>query len=416
MLNKALFSCGLIVSLLLLWFAVSDYEAAAPIAAETLQGLALTITSAVEQSSQQDPSFKSLGGFHPSDAAFFAIIDGKGNIRFHSNPDLIGTAANDREAGQVVQGGTAHGSRVVLGTGEKAYEFYAPLYVHNEVLALKLTLHTYRADSVIRRARLNLALLVSFVAVGWVLAAIFYRFVKREETHRQELARHEHMARLGEMGAMMAHEIRNPLSGIKGYAQVIGRKPADERNRVFAGSIVTEVLRLESLVNDLLAYAGSDRYPMAAIDLRELIIYTISLIKSEAEHCSVSVEDKCPGGLSVMGNRDRLEQVFLNLARNAIQAMPGGGLLTFSAEAAAGKVKIRVSDSGEGIDREIMHKIFEPFFTTKARGTGLGLALCRKLAGEHGGEITVESAEGDGTVVTVVLPGAKNDLNGGGRP
>ncbi len=95
--------------------------------------------------------------------------------------------------------------------------------------------------------------------------------------------------------------------------------------------------------------------------------------------------------------------------------MPEGGKLRFSAEAAGGYVRIGVSDTGEGIERVIMDKVFDPFFTTKARGTGLGLALCRKIAAEHGGEILIESEEGRGTVVTIVLPMAKNSLKRRGR-
>src|SRR5512135_2855166 len=141
MLKKALIICGSIISLLLTWFAVSDYRAAAPIAEETLRGFALTLTAAIEHAAQQDPSFKSLTGLHPSSVAFFAIIDRNGIIRFHSNPDLIGTEADDSDALEVIRSGITRESRVVLGTAERAYVFYAPLDVQNEVFALKLTLH-----------------------------------------------------------------------------------------------------------------------------------------------------------------------------------------------------------------------------------------------------------------------------------
>lgn len=402
--KNTLFIFGLVISFLLLWFAVSDYRAAAPIAADTLKGLALTTTAAIEHGAQQDPSFRSLSGFHPADVAFFAVIDRNGTIRFHSNPDLIGTESHDTEAGEVVRDKAIRESGVLLGTGERAYAFYAPLYARDEVFALRLILHTYRANAVIRRARLNLALLVSFVAAGWVLAAIFYRFVRREEVHRQEMARHEHLARLGEMGATLAHEIRNPLAGIKGYAQVIEKRPADERNRTFAQSIVTETLRLETLVSDLLAYATSDKYAMAEVDFRELVDHTILLVKSEAGLSRITMENACRDGIRVVGNHDRLLQVMLNLAKNAIQAMPDGGRLSFSAGKSDRHARITVSDTGEGISSDLMRSIFEPFFTTKARGTGLGLALCKKIIAEHEGTLAVESGEGTGTNVTITLP------------
>ncbi len=396
--------CGAIRSALLLWFAVSDYQAAPPIAEETLRGLALTLTAAIEHSAQQDPSLRSLAGFHPVDVAFFAIIDPQGIIRFHSNPDLVGTHTDDNDTMEVTRNKVPHEARVVLGTGEKAFAFYAPLYVGNEVFALKLTLHTFRADSVIRRARLSLTLLISLLSGGWILTAILYRFAQREERREQEMAKRENLARLGEMGAMLAHEIRNPLAGIKGYAQVIEKKPVEERNRQFANSIVSEVLRLESLVTDLLAYARSNHDEMTTLELREMTAHTAALVSYEARQCGVAVENDCPEGVFVTGNRDRLGQLLLNLAKNAIQAMPDGGLLCFSAEESARNVIIKVSDTGQGMAQEILSRIFEPFFTTKARGTGLGLALCKKIVGEHHGMIEVASVEGEGTQVYITLP------------
>jgi two-component system, NtrC family, sensor histidine kinase HydH len=403
MLKKTLFIFGSIISLFLVWFALKDYRAAEPIAAENLRGLAFSLTEVIENSIQLDPSFRSLAGFHPSDVAFFAIIDQKGIYRFHSNSDLIGTPADDPKASVVVKNKSIFETRVLLGTGEKAYEFYSPLFLHNEVLVLQLALHTFRADAVIRRARLNLVLIVSLILAGWFLAAIIIRFAQREELHQQEMMRRENLARLGEMGAILAHEIRNPLAGIKGSAQIIKKKPTESRNEQFAESIVTEVRRLESLVNDLLVYARSDRYELTVLDPKELIEHTISIISQEAAQISVSISNECPEGLKVSGNRDRLCQVLLNLAINALQAMPSGGLLRFSVEKKRRSLKIVLSDSGQGISNEDMTRIFEPFFSTKARGTGLGLALCKKIIEEHNGTISIESTVGKGTTVSIIF-------------
>jgi two-component system sensor histidine kinase HydH len=405
MLKKILFIFGAIISLFLLWFALSDYRASGPIAAENLRGLALSLTESIENSVLQDPSFKPLAGFHPSDVAFFAIIDRKGINRFHSNSDLIGTSTKDQLALAVLRDKSIYESRVTLGTGEQVYEFYAPLLISNEVLVLRLTLHTYRADSVVRRASFNLILILSLLVVGWILTIVLFRFAKREELHQLEMAQRENLARIGEMGAMLAHEIRNPLAGIKGYAQVIGKKPVEERNSEFAEKIVIEVRRLETLVNDLLAYARSDEYEMTAADPKELIDQAIFLVSHEAEQLSVSVTNDCPVGLRIIANRDRLGQVLLNLAKNALQAMPDGGLLRFSADKSGREVKINISDSGQGISGENMARIFEPFFTTKARGTGLGLALCKKIVTGHNGAISVESSVGKGTIVSILFPG-----------
>jgi two-component system sensor histidine kinase HydH len=412
MLKKPLFIFGFALTFLLFWFAVSDYRAAAPIAAENLRGLALTLTAAIENAAQQDPSFNALSGFHPADVAFFAVIDRRGVIRYHTNQELIGSATKDTECLTVIKTGSIAESRVLLGTGERAYEFHAPLYVRGEVLALCLTLHTYRADAVVRRARLNLILLASLLVAGWTMTVILDRFAKREDLHRREMAQRESLARLGELGAVLAHEIRNPLAGIKGYAQIIEKRPAEERNARFARGIVSEVVRLEALVSDLLAYARSDGYGMTAVDLKELLAYTVAFVRHEADELAVCTSIECPEGLRITGNRDRLLQVLLNLAKNALQAMPEGGSLRFSGGRSGRHAVLTVSDTGQGISEEHRARLFEPFFTTKARGTGLGLALCKKTVEEHQGTIRVESREGVGTSVIIALPLAPGNRSG----
>ena len=409
MFKRLLYTFGFALSVLLLWFAVSDYRAAKPIAEENLRGLALSMTAAIEYATQQDPTFTSLARFQPADLAFFAIIDRNGIIRFHSNNDLIGTYTNDAYAMTVMRDKSITETRLELGTGEQAYQFHTPLYVHGNVYALCLTLHTYRADAVIRRARLNLILLVSLLGMGGVMATILYRFALREERLQRTINQRENLARLGEMGALLAHEIRNPLAGIKGYAQIIEKRPVEQRNEEFARGIVSEAVRLEALVNDLLSYARNDQYAMGPVDLGELIHAGADLVRHEADAHGIVLEIECPDGLKVVGSRDRLLQVFLNLAQNAVQAMPEGGNLLFSAVAAGPQAVTTVRDTGQGISDEDRARIFEPFFTTKARGTGLGLAFCLKTIGEHRGTIRVESAVGAGTAVIMTLPRPEGD-------
>ncbi|MCM2359070.1 MAG: ATP-binding protein [Geobacteraceae bacterium] len=404
MTRRILLPAGVAISLLLIWFAVSNYRVARPIAEENLRGLALSLTSAIENIAIGDPSLKTLAEFHPADIAFFAIIDQPGIYRFHSNADLIGTPAESDKFKEVFASTAILGERITLGTGEKAYEFYAPLHLLGETLVLRMTLHTYRADAVVRRAEYGTAVLLALLAAGWVFGVILYRFAVREERHQLEMSRRERLAQLGEMGAMLAHEIRNPLAGIKGYAQVIGKRPREARNSAFAERIVAEALRLENLVHELLAYAGSGSFPMTPVDPGEMIAHAVSLIRHEAEQQSVAVRSECREGLRVSGNPDRLGQVLLNLAKNALQAMSDGGALSVTATASGPYIVITVSDTGHGITAEHMERIFEPFFTTKARGTGLGLALCKKIVDEHGGKISVASEPGKGTSVVINLP------------
>lgn len=401
MLRKATLILGIFATCSLLWFAVYNYRQAGPIAEENLRGLALSLAAAIENIAVNDPSLATLATFRPAEIAYFALVDGQGAYRFHSNSDLIGASLNASDRAKALVQSEA---RVTLGTGEKAFLAIMPIHAGGETMALHLTLHTYRADAVLRRAKLNMAILLGLVAAGWLLSAGLFRYARREERHQVELARRENLAKLGEMGAILAHEIRNPLAGIKGFAQVIAKRPQEVRNSVFAGNIVNEAVRLENLVNDLLAYAGSDQAPRGRVDLAEVLDHTLSLVASEAAESGVGITVDGPGTVPVTANRDRLEQVFLNLLRNALQSMPAGGELKLSAALAGESAIVTVRDSGHGIAEQELEMVFDPFFTTRARGTGLGLALCRKIVEEHAGTISLESRVDHGTKVTVTLP------------
>jgi two-component system sensor histidine kinase HydH len=405
MLKRVLLLSGVGLTVALLWFAISNYQTAVPLAEENLRGVALSISSAVENAAVHDPTFHSLNTLRPKDLAFLAVLDIDGIYRFHSNPDLIGTRSDDGRYSAVLQKADVIEGRVVLGTGEKAYEFLAPLYLPDAKMVLRLTLHTYRADAVVRKAKLNMTILIGLLLTGWVMAAFIYRFALREELHHLEMARQEGLARLGEMGATLAHEIRNPLGGIKGFAQIIEKKPTDSRNSEFGRLIVAEVLRLENLVASLLSYAKTERNVFSRFGLKELIAHSVSLMSSELEQQHISLVTDCPESVQCQGDRDHLGQVLLNLIKNAVQAMPDGGTLTIAAQARGRGVVISVSDTGQGINEEDQARIFEPFFTTRARGTGLGLALCKKIVEEHHGTINVISAAGKGTSVIIELPG-----------
>jgi len=401
--RKILLLVGVLLSAALTWFAISNYLSARPIAEENLRGLALSLTAAIGNITLHDPSLRSLSTFQTHDMAYFALVDRKGLYRFHTNPDLTGKHLQGALPLATLRDGATSGVRITLRTGENAFEFHAPVYLPGETVALRLTLHTYRADAVVRRARLNMMVLFALLAAGWTLALALYRFTRREEKTKLAMARRENLAQLGEMGAMLAHEIRNPLAGIKGYAQIIEKKPQDPRNSRFAGRIVVETQRLETLVSDLLDYARRDPESTATVDLGEVICHAAELLQPDAEKLHVKVTCECPEGLQITGNRDRLGQVLLNLGKNAIQAMPDSGLLRMTAEASGKQVIIKTIDNGCGISQEDMPGIFEPFFTTKAKGSGLGLALCKKIVEEHGGIIEVQSVVGAGTSVSVTL-------------
>jgi two-component system sensor histidine kinase HydH len=396
---------GVALSMILSWFAVNQYRMAIPVAEENLRGLALSLSAAVEAISGKDAyPFQSLRDMETADIAYLSIIDRRGTLLFHSNSALTGEKVTDGRFADVFTKGEFTARRILLGTGEEIYESNSPIHVRGETLDLRLALHTYRADSVIRRARAGMAVSFSLIAAAWILGILLYRAVIQAERHRREMAAREQLARMGEMGAVLAHEIRNPLAGIKGYAQLLRERlaPGDDGNS--AGLIVAEAVRLEGMVNELLDFSRSDTPPPGPVNLHEALARSLEIIAPEAEAFRVAIEPAIDESLTIAGNRDRLEQLFLNLFRNALQAMPDGGVLRIAAHRGETGVGIHITDTGTGIEAAILDRLFEPFFTTKARGTGLGLAICKKIIEDYKGSIAVESRPGEGTTVRVTFP------------
>ena len=361
------------------------------------------MAAAIEQLGSVDAGFKALSRYSTPDIAYFSLIDSQGVIHFHTNSALIGTASVEPMQMEYSKNGILEG-RKKLGTGEEIYLLQTLIHSRGTDYHLNLALHTYRADQVIRRAQTGV-MVVAFLTISlWIVTLGIMYLLRRDERRQKEMLRREELARLGELGAVMAHEIRNPLAGIKGFAQLVEITGDMEQARRYAGRIVQQSLRMELLVDDLLAFARSDQGVRQPTDLAELVRDNISLIRMEAEAAKVEVIHISKTPIEVMAVSDRIHQLLLNLLKNGIQAMPDGGVLQVELEKVTSLAVIRVSDTGAGIPPEHIQQIFEPFWTNKAKGTGLGLALCRKVAQEHGGSLTVQSAPGLGTTFAVSLP------------
>lgn len=403
--NRLLLGIPICFTLLVAWFAWSAFHAAPPLAAENLRGAGLSISAAIEQLAVADSSFGSLARYSTPDIAYFALIDRQDTVRFHTNPGLIGQPFNDADRKSFPEG-IAEG-RELLGTGEEVYLLRTRIHPDHDDYLLVLALHTYRADQVIRRARTGVTVVSALTAALWGLTALVLFMRRREERHHREMQRREELARLGEMGAVMAHEIRNPLAGIKGFAQLVKATDSLDQAGRYAEKIVSQSLRMEALVNDLLAFARDDQGERQTTDLSLVIEDCIALIRPEAASRQVQIEVEAASQVKASVDVDRVVQMLLNLMNNAIQAMPDGGVLKIELWQQSGSACILVSDTGVGIPPAHLPHIFEPFWTSKATGTGLGLALCRKVAEEHGGGLTVESSVGIGTEFVVTLPAVK---------
>lgn len=392
-------------TVLVAWFAWSALQAAPPLAVENLRGAGLSIAAAIDQLAVADPSLRSLARYTTPDVAYFALVDQQGIIRFHTHPGLIGQPFPARDQPAAQDGISEQRER--LGTGEEVYLLRTRVHAGSDEYHLILALHTYRADQVIRRAKTGVTVVAALTVALWGLTLLLLFMVRREARHHREMNRREELARLGEMGALMAHEIRNPLAGIKGFAQLLETTDDIEQAHRHAEKIVAQSLRMEALVDDLLAFARDDQSERHKTDLTVVIQESVGLVSMEAAAQRVEIAVDTPMPLQAEVAVDRIVQLLLNLLKNALQAMPDGGVLSVSGRQKCGFVHLGVKDSGSGILPEQLPHIFEPFWTSKAQGTGLGLALCKKVAEEHGGSLTVASTLGVGTEFVVTLPATK---------
>ena len=233
--------------------------------------------------------------------------------------------------------------------------------------------------------------------------------VTREQEMARRTLRAERLAAVGTLAAGLAHEIRNPLNAASLQMQLLTRRLdqgecSPESVRPVAMVVQAEILRLEKLVSEFLAFARPHPLQVTPVDLREVVDAVLSFLEPEATQCSVTIVRAFEEQLPLMkGDREALRQVILNLARNAIEALPDGGTLTVRMNPLHSGLRIEVEDTGAGINKEAA--IFDAFYTTKPQGTGLGLSLVHRIVSDHGGNISVKSQPGK-TVFAVWLPGA----------
>lgn len=225
-----------------------------------------------------------------------------------------------------------------------------------------------------------------------------------------ELKRADRLAALGELAARMAHEIRNPLAAISGSVQLVALRPwCDEKDERLFSIILRETDRLDALLRDFLFYAKPNQPTKVPLNLQRVIGDLCALLATDPRMQGVEVDIQMPGELVVQFDKDQCTQVFWNLLVNAAEAITGGGRIRIEGTLArengdVGAVRIDISDSGSGMSPEDVKRVFEPFFTTKKGGTGLGLATVYRIVETNGGRMSIQSAEGKGTTVTLHLP------------
>jgi two-component system sensor kinase FixL len=212
------------------------------------------------------------------------------------------------------------------------------------------------------------------------------------------------LAKLGEMAAVIAHEVKNPLAGIRGAVQVLGKRAAaDSTTRQVLQEIVSRIDSLDQMIKDLLLFARPPSPRRTPIEVVPLVSATATLLQQDPalREVDIEVEGAAP---PVSADPDMLRIVFQNLLINGAHAMQGKGKIRVAVSAADSACQITFVDRGPGIPPEIRQKIFTPFFTTKARGSGLGLPTAKRLIDAHNGDITVECPPSGGTSVLIRLP------------
>lgn len=235
-------------------------------------------------------------------------------------------------------------------------------------------------------------------------------FVLKDLTEIRELElksqRIEKLATIGNLAAGIAHEVRNPLSSIKGYVTYFGTLFEDgSDNRKAADLMAEEVDRVNRVISELLEFARPSDLRFTEFNIEDLIDQSIRVVRHEAGIAGVEISKRIDPDLPALNaDIDRMTQVMLNLYINAIQAMKDGGLLSVSVRKTKAAMMIKVEDTGNGISGKALKQIFDPYFTTKNNGTGLGLAIAHKIIENHNGTIEVASREGIGTSIAISLP------------
>jgi signal transduction histidine kinase len=227
-----------------------------------------------------------------------------------------------------------------------------------------------------------------------------------ERLHRTQISRAEHLATLGELATGLAHEIRNPLAGIAGVIEIVGRDlPATSPARAVVKDVRLEISRISRTLTDLLETARPRRPEVRRSNLNTTVEHAVMLARQQVLSRPIKIElQKQPDLPEVEHDSDQIHQVLLNLLLNAVQAMEREGTVRVEIGMQEDCASVMVSDTGRGISPQNLPNIFRPFYTTKGHGTGLGLSLAHRIVEDHHGRIEVSSVVGSGSKFTVLLP------------
>lgn len=236
----------------------------------------------------------------------------------------------------------------------------------------------------------------------------FFVTVTRDITERklmeQQLFKSERLAAIGELAAMVGHDLRNPLTGISGAAYYLKTKfgqKMDANGKEMLAIIEKDIGYSNKIINDLLEYSGETKLDLTESNLRSIVKEALSVVKVPKNIQVVNLTEDHP---KMEVDVDKLKRAFVNIIRNAVDAMPNGGRFTIKSKRSEASLEIAFTDTGVGMKKGSLEKLFTPLFTTKARGMGFGLAICKRFIEAHGGKISVKSTSGKGTTFIITIP------------
>lgn len=402
----------LIVSFVLVWSVSKNTQTVQRLAEQSLISTATTLASTIERIITED-SLANLKDklrdlLSDRSIAFVMILDKSGRIIFHSNTDLQGSVLEGFNQGKGLLDLNMTGSKSTLASGVGVYEFNYIIHLKNaEVMLLKVALYTLSSDKILQDAEGLKLSIVAVLVLLWVCVAgllvVLFKHIALIKKHTEE----EQWVALGRMSALIAHEIRNAIGSIKGFAQWLDEQTTkeDPKKHVLA-LIIKGTLKVEHLVNDLLIYGRHETYTLESIVLKDIVNEAI-------EDCAIAstakVYVKIPDDLTVKADRQKLLRVLINVLENAKQAFAQGEVsdAVISIEAVADKKRVHLSikDNAVGLTKEALKRAFDLFYTTKPKGIGLGLAYCKKVIDAMGAKITISNnPDGRGATVSIVLP------------
>jgi signal transduction histidine kinase len=247
-------------------------------------------------------------------------------------------------------------------------------------------------------------MMILFLALfSWIVLTRFISYINGMILAYDDGKRKEKLAVVGQMAASIAHEIKNPLSALKGFTQLQFEKDQSDEN--FYPIMLNEIDRINLIVSDLLILGKPTGATKTQVRIEEILKYVISIIEPQASRQFITLRTEIAGPLPyIYCDENQLKQVFLNLIKNSVESMVDGGFIDIKARFINNHLIIRVQDEGEGIPQEQVDKLGEPFYTTKPNGTGLGLMVTKKIIEEHNGKLEISSSPKKGTKVTVTLP------------